>query len=366
LDARVPPTERGQAPRASLQMPAELRDRIGQMVLVGFRGMTALEAQPTIRNIANGTVGAVVLYDVDSETGGPRNIQSREQLRDLVAALKAASEIPVLVSIDAEGGFYHRLKEKYGFAPATPAAEMGERNDLAFTRSAAGSIAAQLADVGIDMNLAPVVDLLNPANLTVSARRRSFSSDPAMVAAHAREFILAHREQGVLTAVKHFPGMGGVLRPYSPGLGELIEAWTPAELEPYRALIAEDLLDAVLTTRVTHAEIDPEYPGCLSTKVVDGLLRRQMGFNGVVVSDALEMLAIWDVYGFAQGTILAVNAGVDILLYCNESGIVPYNDDRAAEAVQVIFDAVARGEIAESRVNEACGRVLALKSRLLA
>jgi beta-glucosidase-like glycosyl hydrolase len=97
----------------------------------------------------------VVLYDVDAETGGPRNIQSREQLRDLLAALKAASEIPVLVTIDAEGGFYHRLKEKYGFAPATPAAEMGERNDLAFTRAPRPEIAAQLADVGIDMNLAP-------------------------------------------------------------------------------------------------------------------------------------------------------------------------------------------------------------------
>jgi beta-N-acetylhexosaminidase len=346
-------------------MPKELRDRIGQMVLVGFRGLNALEAQPTIRNIANGTIGAVVLYDVDAETGGMRNIQAREQVRDLVASLKAVGEIPVLVAVDAEGGFYHRLKEKYGFGPTTPAAEMGSRDDLAFTRIAAGNIASQLAEVGIDMNLAPVLDLLNPANLTVSARRRSFSSDPVKVAAHAREFILAHRDKGVLCAAKHFPGMGGVLRPYSPGLGELIEAWSPDELQPYQALINEDLLDAVLTTRVTHSELDPEFPGCLSTKIIDGQLRKKMGFQGVVISDALEMLAIWDVYGFERGTILAVNAGVDILLYCNESGIVPYNDDRGPEAVQVILDAVARGEIAESRINEACGRVLAMKARLL-
>jgi beta-N-acetylhexosaminidase len=347
-------------------MPTELRDRIGQMILVGFRGLNALEAQPTIRNIAAGTVGAVVLYDVDAETGGLRNIQSRDQLRELIAALKAANEIPVLVTVDAEGGFYHRLKEKYGFAPTTPAAEMGARGDLAFTRIAAGNIASQLADVGIDMNLAPVVDLLNPANLTVSARRRSFSSDPAIVAAHAREFILAHREHGVLTAAKHFPGMGGILRPYSPGLGELIEAWSTDELEPYRALLKEDLLDAVLATRVTHSELDAEYPGCLSPKIIDGLLRREMGFNGVVISDAMEMLAIWDVYGYERGTILAINAGVDILLFCNESGIVPYSNDRGSETVQIVVDAVARGEIAESRINEACRRILALKSRCLA
>jgi beta-N-acetylhexosaminidase len=347
-------------------MPARLRDRIGQMVLVGFQGMTPREAGSTIRQIADGTAGAVVVYDMDGGTGGPRNIESREQLRDLVAALKAANEIPVLVTVDAEGGFYHRLKEKYGFGPATPAADMGERNDLAFTRAAAGSIAAQLVDVGIDLNLAPVVDLLKQGNLTVTARRRSFSADPAAVAAHAREFILAHRELGVFTALKHFPGMGGVLHPHAPGRGELIEDWSADELEPYRVLIREDLVDAVLATRATHPELDPDYPGCLSAKIIDGLLRREMGFDGVVMSDAMEMLAIWDVYGFERGTILAINAGVDMLLFCNQSAIVPYDDDRGPEAVRVIEEAVTRGEIAEARIDEACARVLALKSRRLA
>ena len=365
MDARVSFDEHESAPRPTFQMPPDLRHRIGQMILVGFRGLTALEAAPTLRHIRNGSIGGVVFYDVDAETGGPRNIQSRDQVRELASALKEASEIPVLTSVDAEGGFYHRLKEKYGFAPATPAAEMGERHDLDFTHGAASRIASELADVGIDLNLAPVVDLLNPANLTVSARRRSFSSDPAEVAAQAREFVLAHHDHGVLTAAKHFPGMGGILRPYSPGLGELIEAWTTKELEPYRALINDGLLDAVLTTRVTHTELDPDHPGCLSSIIIDGLLRKEMGFDGVVISDALEMLAIWDVYGFERGTILAVNAGVDMLLYCNESGIVPYSDDRAPEAVQVIVDAVARGEIAESRIDEACARILALKSRYL-
>jgi len=363
LDARVPLTERGQAKGAPLPLPAALRDRIGQMIMVGFRGLTPLEAQPTIRHIADGIVGAVVLYDMDAETGGPRNIQSREQLRDLLSALKAASEIPILTTIDAEGGFYHRLKEKYGFAPATPAAELGERDDLNVTRGAAESIAVQLADVGIDMNLAPILDLLNPANLTVSARRRSFSADPAVVIAQAREFILAHRARGVLTTAKHFPGMGGVLRPYSPGHGERLEAWSTVELEPYRVLVHEGLIDAVLATRATYSKLDPDLPACLSPKIVDGLLRREIGFEGVVISDPLEMLAIWDVYGFERGTIMAVNAGIDLLLYCNESGIVPYDEERAPDAVRVILDAVGRGEIAESRIDEACGRVLALKSR---
>ena len=334
------------------------------MILVGFRGLTAQEAEPVVRRIAEGAVGAVVLYDVDSQTGGLRNIQSREQLRDLVADLKAAGRIPPLVTVDAEGGFYHRLKEKHGFPPATPAAEMGEHADMAYTRAQAGIIAGMLAEMGIDMNLAPVLDLLNPANLTVSARRRSFSEDPAVVTAHAREFIQAHHERGVLCAAKHFPGMGGVLRPYSPGRGEIIDQWSEAELEPYRALVGEGLLDAVLAARVTHVELDPDYPGCLSKKIVEGLLRQQIGFDGPVISDALEMLAIWDVFGFERGTIQAINAGVDLLLFCNQSGMVPYSDERPENAIDVISAAVERGEIAESRIDQACGRILKLKSGL--
>lgn len=363
MDAGVTNAERDEKAETSVQLPAALRDRIGQMIMVGFRGITPREAQPTLRNIGEGSVGAVVLFDVDAETGGPRNIQSPEQLRELVAALKEVGRIPVLVTVDAEGGFYHRLKERYGFAPATPAATMGERNDLEYTRSEARVTATELARVGIDMNLAPVVDLLNPANLTVSARRRSFSSDPDMVAAHARAFILGHKDVGVLTALKHFPGMGGVLKPYAPGVGELIQSWSTAELQPYRTLNDDGLIDAVLATRVTHPEIDERDPGCLSARTIDGLLRDDIGFEGVVLTDAMEMLPIWDVYGFERGIFKAIEAGCDMLLFCNESGIVPYSDERAPAAVQVILDAIERGDVSEERINKSCARILALKER---
>ncbi len=363
MDAGVPNAEQREPAGNSIRMPEALRDRIGQMIMVGFRGMSPRDAQPTLHNIAEGSVGAVVLFDVDAETGGPRNIQSPSQLGELVGALKETGDIPVLVTVDAEGGFYHRLKERYGFAAATPAATMGERNDLAFTRAEGRVTAAELARVGIDMNLAPVVDLLNPANLTVSARRRSFSSDPGLVAAHAREFILGHKDLGILTAVKHFPGMGGVLRPYSPGVGELIQNWSTSELEPYRTLVAAGLLDAVLASRVTHPEIDDVDPGCLSNKTVEQLLRNDIGFDGVVMTDAMEMLPIWDVYGFERGILKAIDAGCDLILFCNESGIVPYSDDRAPAAVQVILDAIDRGDISEERIDRSCARILALKAR---
>jgi hypothetical protein len=150
VGTEAPASSGGRRQRAGYELPSDLRYRIGQMIMVGFRGMNAVEAAPTMRNIAAGNIGAAVACDVDAETGGPRNIQSREQIHELVADVKGASEIPVLVMADAEGGFHHRLKEKYGFGPAIREAEMGERNDLGFTHSAAGAIASMLAEVGID------------------------------------------------------------------------------------------------------------------------------------------------------------------------------------------------------------------------
>lgn len=353
----------GGFPKSRLHMPADLRRRVGQMVLVGFRGATPRQAQPILRHIAAGSVGAVVLFDVDAENGDTRNVESRTQLRELVSAVKGAGEIPPLVCCDGEGGYYHRLKERYGFAYQVPAPEMGKRNDLAFTHAAATTIASEMADVGVDWNLAPVVDLLDQGRLAVSARR-SFSSDPQIVTAHAREFIDAHREVGVLTTAKHFPGVGAEISPYAPGVGERNNQWSDRELEPYRRLEAEGLLDAVMVTRVTHPSLDPDRACCLSPKVVEGLLRAQIGFDGVVVTDAMEMLAIWDVFGFERSVVMAIQAGVDMLLFANQSAVVPYYEDRAPQVVEVIMEALARGELTEERIDQSCARILDLKARL--
>jgi beta-N-acetylhexosaminidase len=199
--------------------------------------------------------------------------------------------------------------------------------------------------------------------VNASRSGRSFASDPQVVIAAAREFILTHRARGVLTVLKHFPGMRGTMRPYLPGVGDLIDGWSQDELEPFRALISEGLADAVLMTREGYLQLDPEYPACLSEKIVTGLLRSELGYDGVVISDPMEMRAIWDVYGLAKGTVLAVKAGIDLVLACNMSSVVPYSDDRADEMIRALTDAVACGEVAESRINEACGRILTLKAR---
>ena len=140
MDARVPPVERQPDAEGQPHLPEDLHDRIGQMVLVGFRGMTPHEAESTLRHIRAGSIGGVVLYDVDAQTGEPRNIESPQQLKALVTAVKDAGPIPPLVTVDAEGGFFHKLKPQYGFAPTASARDVGERDDPAFTRFNAGVI----------------------------------------------------------------------------------------------------------------------------------------------------------------------------------------------------------------------------------
>ena len=186
-----PPTPESASPSPSPVGPT-LRERIGQMVVVGFRGLTPDEAEPVRALIADGTLGGVILFSVDQLTGGPRNVESPDQLRSLVAALSgAATAAPLLVAIDQEGGQVARLGPSHGFPATRSAADLG-RGDPSETAAAAAEIAATLTDVGVTLNLAPVVDLaVNPDNPSIAAVDRSFSADPEVVIAHASAFIEA-------------------------------------------------------------------------------------------------------------------------------------------------------------------------------
>ncbi len=363
MDAGVPNAEHREPAGNSIRMPAALRDRIGQMIMVGFRGMSPRDAQPTMRNIAEGSVGAVVLFDVDAETGGPAEHPVAEQLRELVAALKDAARSRFSSRSTPRAASTTDSRRGTVSRPPRPAATMGERNDLAFTRPKPGDrrragasrhrheprARRRSAEPGQPDRQRPTPELL----------RRIPSSWPPTPASSS----WPTRDLGVLTALKHFPGMGGVLRPYSPGVGELIEDWSDGR--------ARAVPDPRRRRPPRRRPGDPGHPpgnrrrrpGLPVEQDGRRLLRKDIGFDGVVITDAMEMLPIWDVYGFERGILKAINAGCDILLFCNESGIVPYSDERAPAAVQVILDAVERGEIAEERINRACARILALKAR---
>lgn len=347
--------------------PLTLREKIGQLLLVGFRGRDAADTGTVGRDLRELGVGGVILFDVDmtgtidSGRPGSRNIVSPEQVRELVAHLQGQARIPLLVAIDQEGGRVNRLKPEYGFPPSLSQEELGAGDDEDFTRAESAATARTLGGLGINWNLAPVVDLdANPDNPIIKGKRRSFAADPAKVARHAAAFVAGHRDHGVLTCLKHFPGHGSAAGDTHLGFVDVTATWREEELEPFRRLINAGRCDAVMSAHVFHAGLDPELPSTLSRAVITGLLRERLGFAGVVVSDDLEMKAISSRYGLEQSIPAALNAGVDVLCFGNN---LVYDPAIAPKAVAIVERAVRDGVVPAARIDEACARVLALKRR---
>lgn len=344
-----------------------LREKIGQLLLLGFPGRGTADTALIVRDLREHTIGSVILFDVDmtgtidSGQPGSRNITSPAQVRELVADLQSHARVPLFVAIDQEGGRVNRLKPIYGFPESISHEELGARDDLAFTREQAAATARTLASLGINWNLAPVVDLdANPQNPIIKGKRRSFGADPEIVARHAAAFVEGHRAHGVLTCLKHFPGHGSAAGDTHLGFVDVTGTWHDRELTPFRRLIASGQCDAVMSAHVFHSGLDADLPSTLSRAVITGLLRERLGFAGLVVSDDLEMKAISSRYGLEQSIPAAINAGVDILCFGNN---LAYDPDIAAKAVAIIERALGDGRVPKHRIEESCTRVLALKRR---
>jgi len=343
-----------------------LAEKIGQMVLVGFRGLAVGETDPVVQDLRQRHLGAVVLFDQD--VGDPslpwRNVQSPEQVRALVATLRAAAREPLLVAIDQEGGRVSRLKATYGFSDTLSHEEVGRRNDPTFTFTHADLIARTLAGLGINLNLAPVVDLdANPANPIIKGKQRCFGADPEVVAAHALAFARAHRQRGVLTCPKHFPGHGSAGGDTHLGLVDVTRTWSERELIPYQRLLEAGQLDMLMTAHVFNARLDTEHPATLSRRVLQDLLRDRLGYQGLILSDDMEMKAITSRYGLEQAVELGVQAGLDILCFGNNL----VHDPQIGERVTgLLLRLVERGRISEARIDESFQRIQRLKRRLQA
>jgi len=350
-------------PKTLASSAASLNDKIGQMVLVGFRGTKLDPSNPVLADIRDRHIGGVVLFDYDVPGQSPvRNIESPSQVRNLTAALKEASPSPLLVAVDQEGGKVSRLKEKFGFPATVSQQSLGTSDDIRATRKSAEETAKTLAECGFNINFSPVVDLnINPENPVIGGRGRSFSENPAVVTEHAIEVIKAHHARGILTTLKHFPGHGSSKDDSHLGFVDVTETWSRTELEPYEKIIAAGLSDTVMTAHIFNSKLDTSLPATLSGRTIDGLLRGELRFDGVVISDDMQMKAISAHYGLEEAVFLAIRAGVDILAFANNSIFDP---DVAASAIQIIRKAVHDGKISEERIDRSYARITRLKSRL--
>lgn len=340
----------------------DLPTMIGQMVLVGFRGTTLTDDAPILRDIRAGRVGGVILFNRDVALDSPvRNIRSPDQVRLLLHTLQDAAAIPLLTAVDQEGGRILRLRPEDGFLPAIPsAAALGAADDPAVTREAAASVGGLLFDLGFNVNFAPVVDLaVNPDSPAIARLERSFSPDADVVIRHATAYIEGLHDKRILACLKHFPGHGSASADSHLGFTDVTKTWTEDELLPYAALAGK--ADLVMTAHVFHAALDPDHPATLSRAVMTDLLRDRLGFEGVIVTDDMQMKAIAAHYPFEKAVRLAVLAGADLLLFGNN---LAYDPDLPANVIDLLLQAVEDGTIPRERIEASYRRIRALKTRL--
>lgn len=320
-----------------------LDDELGQMQMVQFVGLAP--TPDAIQMISEQGAGGVLFF--------ASNIQSADQIRSMNAQLQQMAPIPLLLSVDQEGGDVNRFQSIIG--PLPDAASLADPN-AAYARGKQD--ASYLHDYGFNLNLAPVVDV-GTANPQLYGR--TFGSDPLRVAAMASAYLTGLQSSGQVTGCpKHFPGLGGTTTDPHIGLPVLYRSradWVRIDLEPYRALLKTQDVHAIMVSHEMLPAVDPRLPTSLSPAIIDGTLRQELGFDGVVITDSLYMGAINVHWSVAQASVLAIKAGADIV-------IGPYNPDVVQETKDALKQALASGVLTHARIDASVRRILTLKIQM--
>lgn len=340
-----------------------LRRKIGQMIVVGFvgtepddPGVVALR-----RQLERGLVGGAILLS--------RNIASPGQVRELNASIRGAAGVsPPLISVDQEGGAVQRLTRENGHRTYPSASQIAAGPaDAAGARALAvyAQMAEELSAAGFNVNYGPVADVnSNRSNPIVGRLGRSYSDDPDEVVDYARRFALAHRNAGILTAAKHFPGHGSSRTDSHVAFTDISNTWDVSELIPFKSLAEGGFVDMTMMGHLYHPKFSDggRLPASLSKKAI-AYLRDEIGFEGVVVSDDMEMGALRENFSFEERIVRAVAAGTDLLIFSNFGNPTP---DIGPRVHMVIVDAVRAGTIPVARIEEAYGRITRMKGALAA
>src|SRR5713226_6115383 len=333
---------------AALVQSMSLDDRLGQMVIVEFYGST-LNAD-LMHMIQVSRVSGVL---IENKNG---NAVTRQQLISLNQAMQGQAHIPLFISTDYEGGVVNELRLITGERASE--ATIGASHDPKVAYSAGLNAAKDLTSLGLNVNFMPIVDVLtNPNNPGLPDR--TFGSDPLLVTNMGRAYLKGLTDGGIVGCLKHFPGLGSAsIDPHKslPYMNRSMATLNAVDLVPYRTLIAEGIVPMVMVTHILNPQLDPKLPTSLSPHVVTNLLRDQLQFKGVIISDTLWMGGISNTYNLAQAAVLAVKAGTDLLL-----GPRGLHDTQFM--VTGLRQAVEKGQISIDQVNASVQRILELKLR---
>lgn len=296
----------------------DIEKMIANMVILGFYGKN-IDKNSVIYKEVKAGLGGVILFDKDPRDKNKiKNIQSPEQLKRLNSSLQNISKQKLFISIDQEGGIVQRLSSKNGFFSTLKANQISKKSE-AFAKKEYKKLSFMLASNGLNLNFAPVVDLaINNQNSVIVKKGRSFGKSTKDVVKYASIFVDELKNQNVISVLKHFPGHGSSLKDSHKGFVDISNTWSKKELKPYEEFIKNDKAQMIMTAHVFNKNLDEKYPATLSYKVNTQLLRETLGFKGVLISDDLQMYAIAKHYNLEDTLSLAINSGVNILLFANQ------------------------------------------------
>jgi beta-N-acetylhexosaminidase len=336
---------------------ASLEEMAGQMIVVGFGGDDVSDAsvKKLTGEIASSGIGGVMYLKV--------NVKSRAAVESMNQAFLAAAPdgLKPFITLDQEGGAVERLTEAVGFREIPNAETIAAEYTPAQSEPVYEKMARDVAAWGFNVNFAPVVDLnSNPKNQIIAKFGRAFSTEAGEVADYAEAVVAAHHKAGLITAIKHFPGHGSSTADSHEGYVDITRSWTADELSPYSKMFNDGYADFVMVGHLINRNYSEE-PASLAPEWIDGVLRRDLGFTGVVISDDLEMGAIRQHYDLEATVTRAVRAGVDVLLFSNTA------KPRASlpDEIRAILVAEAEADPAfRARIEESYGRIVRLKARI--
>jgi len=334
-----------------------LERKIGQMIMVGIRG-THLNDDAmalTRRQIVNGSIGGIIFFK--------HNIKNSRQFRIFANSIKSLKiEQPLLLAVDEEGGKVRRLRKSQGFEEFPSAAHVGANLSLDDTYNLYTRMAKQIAKAGLNVNLAPVVDVnINRISPAIGQLNRSFSRNPGAVFDYSDAFIQAHNDAGVLTTLKHYPGHGSSREDSHNGITDITSTWRSSEQVPFQRLIDSAKVDMIMAGHLMDKSVDPKYPASISKLHIQVTLRDNMGYKGVVITDDLQMGAIIKRYELEEIIIAAINAGCDILQFSDPLDI---DQNLPLRISEIVLQAIESGQIDPQRIHESYARIIDIKSRL--
>jgi len=334
-----------------------IEEMAGQMIVVGFGGDDVSDAsvEKLTSEIASSGIGGVMYLKV--------NVKSRAAVEAMNKAFVAAAPngLRPFITLDQEGGMVERLTSAVGFDEVPNAETVAGKYTPAESEPVYEKMAHEVAAWGFNVNFAPVVDLnSNPNNQVIAKFGRAYSAKPDTVTDYAEAVVAAHHKAGLVTALKHFPGHGSSTADSHEGYVDITKTWKPDELSPYSRMFSDGYADFVMVGHLINRNYSDQ-PASLAPEWIDGVLRTDLGFTGVVISDDLEMGAIRQHYDLKETVTRAVRAGVDVLLFSNTA------KPRASlpDEIRAILVAEAEADPAfKARIEESYKRIVALKGRI--